>query len=67
MLESCIANMDREFDIILLGATGFTGGLTAEYMAHALPNSTKWAIAGRSKDKLESLSRKLHLTATKGT
>ena len=28
---------DREFDIVLFGATGFTGGLTAEYLARHAP------------------------------
>ncbi|HTR53119.1 MAG TPA: saccharopine dehydrogenase NADP-binding domain-containing protein [Kofleriaceae bacterium] len=44
---------DREFDIVVFGATGFTGRLTAEYLAaHAPP---RWAIAGRSRDKLAAL------------
>ncbi|MFI7065704.1 saccharopine dehydrogenase family protein [Kribbella sp. NPDC050124] len=45
--------MSRQYDVVLLGASGFTGALTAEYLAeHAPPNLT-WAVAGRNKAKLE--------------
>jgi short subunit dehydrogenase-like uncharacterized protein len=40
----------REFDIIVYGATGFTGRLVAEYLAAR--RHTGWAMAGRSADKL---------------
>ncbi len=43
---------DREHDIVLFGATGFTGELTAEYLAAHAPATTRWALAGRSADKL---------------
>lgn len=46
--------MDREFDIILFGATGFTGKLVAEYLSRTQPN-LKWALAGRSREKLEAV------------
>lgn len=45
----------REFDIIVYGATGFTGRLVAEYLAEhyaGRADSPKWAMAGRSADKL---------------
>src|SRR3990167_4990157 len=45
----------REFDIIVYGATGFTGRLVAEYLAAhyaSRPDAPKWAMAGRSADKL---------------
>ena len=41
----------REFDIILYGATGFAGKLTAEYLAKA-GGDARIALAGRSHDKL---------------
>jgi short subunit dehydrogenase-like uncharacterized protein len=46
-----------KFDIIVYGATGFTGQLVAEYLAaHYTGNSgPKWAMAGRSLDKLASV------------
>ena len=48
--------------IILFGATGFTGGLTAEYLArHAEdgPRPLRWAVAGRDAAKLDALRDKL--------
>jgi short subunit dehydrogenase-like uncharacterized protein len=49
---------DRRYDVVLFGATGFTGGLTAEYLArHTTPTRhnppTRWALAGRNLAKLE--------------
>ena len=45
----------REFDIIVYGATGFTGRLVAEYLAQhyaGRKDAPKWAMAGRSAAKL---------------
>ncbi|HMG53656.1 MAG TPA: saccharopine dehydrogenase NADP-binding domain-containing protein, partial [Kofleriaceae bacterium] len=48
--------MTREFDLVLFGATGFTGRLVAEYLAAAAARDpVRWAIAGRSRDKLAAL------------
>ena len=33
---------------MVFGATGFTGGLTAEYLARKAPAGTRWAMAGRN-------------------
>jgi short subunit dehydrogenase-like uncharacterized protein len=46
-----------KFDIIVYGATGFTGQLVAEYLAahYAGKDAPKWAMAGRSLDKLASV------------
>ena len=52
--------MDKEFQIILYGATGFTGKLCAEYLKNNYPE-IKWAIAGRDKEKLENLKESLNL------
>ncbi|KAE8404932.1 hypothetical protein BDV37DRAFT_103758 [Aspergillus pseudonomiae] len=49
----------REYDLILLGATGYTGILTMRYIFKALPLDLKWAIAGRNKGKLEHLAQSL--------
>jgi short subunit dehydrogenase-like uncharacterized protein len=49
----------RELDIVLLGATGYTGKLTAEHITSHLPTSIKWAIAGRTESKLKDLASKL--------
>lgn len=50
---------DRKYRLTLLGATGFTGGLCAEYLARTLPADTAWAIAGRNRDKLDSVRQRL--------
>jgi short subunit dehydrogenase-like uncharacterized protein len=49
----------RELDILLLGATGYTGKLTAQYITQNLPTNIKWAIAGRSESKLKELASSL--------
>lgn len=50
---------DREHDIVVFGATGFTGALTAEYLAAHAGEGTRWAIAGRSAEKLERIRERL--------
>ncbi|MBB4664898.1 saccharopine dehydrogenase family protein [Conexibacter arvalis] len=83
---------EREHDVVLIGATGFTGGLTAEYLARAVGGAgggaaagadaagsaaagvdaeggdvgapggdapTRWALAGRDRDKLRALAERL--------
>jgi len=49
----------REYDIVLLGATGYTATVAAEFIAKTLPTNLKWAVAGRSRAKLETLVEKL--------
>src|SRR5262245_47027773 len=46
-----------KFDIVVYGATGFTGQLVAEYLAAHYKGdaSLKWAMAGRSKEKLAAV------------
>lgn len=46
---------NREFDIVLFGATGFAGKLTAEYLASNAPEQLRWALAGRNVKKLETI------------
>jgi len=52
---------DREFDVILWGATGFTGALVAEHMlsTYGVGGNLRWAIAGRSQAKLEQVRTRL--------
>jgi short subunit dehydrogenase-like uncharacterized protein len=45
----------REYDLVLFGATGFVGKLTAEYLTGAAPESARIALAGRSLDKLTAV------------
>jgi short subunit dehydrogenase-like uncharacterized protein len=49
----------RELDLVLFGATGFTGGLTAEYLVRHAPAGLRWALAGRSPEKLASVRQRL--------
>jgi len=53
------ASADRDLDLVLFGATGFTGGLTADYLAEHAPDGLRWALVGRSKDKLEAVRSRL--------
>ncbi|WP_338702432.1 saccharopine dehydrogenase NADP-binding domain-containing protein [Streptomyces sp. Q6] len=50
---------DRPYDVVLFGATGFVGVLTAEYLAAHAPEGLRWAIAGRDTAKLERLRERL--------
>lgn len=52
----------REFDIVLYGATGFVGKLTAEYLAGSAPDK-RIALAGRSPDRLRAVRDTLGETA----
>ncbi len=47
----------REFDVIVVGATGFTGRLVAEYLTsrYGIGGNLRWAAAGRSDEKLAAL------------
>ena len=48
--------MDRDYDIIVWGATGFTGRLVVDYMAEQHANSNlKWAVGGRNPQKLQQM------------
>lgn len=54
--------MASKYDLVVFGATGFTGYLVAEYLA-TLSNageSFKWAIAGRDSKKLEDVKKSIH-------
>jgi len=50
-------NPAAEFDIIVYGASGFTGRLVAEYLAkqYGVGGTVRWAMAGRSLDKLAAV------------
>lgn len=49
----------KDLDIVLFGATGYTGRLAAEHIAKTFPTSLRWAIAGRSKSTLDLLAIRL--------
>ncbi len=50
---------ERDYDIVVFGATGFTGALTAAYLAQAAPAGLRWALAGRNRQKLERVRAQL--------
>ncbi len=52
----------KKYDIILYGATGFTGYHAVAYFQKHAPASIKWAIAGRNEKKLIALKERLHLS-----
>lgn len=50
---------DRELDIVLYGATGFVGQLTAEHLAQHAPEGTRIALAGRTPSKVQRIRDRL--------
>lgn len=52
LAPTMISASRRKLDVVLVGATGFTGRLAARYLA-ARPEPLRWAIAGRSDTKLQ--------------
>ncbi len=53
---------DRSYDVVLWGATGFTGQLVAEYLTKrygAIGPKLRWAVAGRDREKLELVRKRL--------
>ena len=52
---------DRRYDVVVFGATGFTGKLTAQYLAKNAPAGLRWALAGRNQTKLEAVRQELGL------
>jgi short subunit dehydrogenase-like uncharacterized protein len=60
-----MSDPEREFDVILWGATGFTGRLVAEYLLqrHGADDDLRWALGGRNPEKLESIRTGLGTSA----
>jgi short subunit dehydrogenase-like uncharacterized protein len=54
----------RDLDLVLLGATGFVGRLTAEHLAEHAPAGARIGLAGRSAERLESLRASLGPSAS---
>jgi short subunit dehydrogenase-like uncharacterized protein len=46
----------RKYDIVLYGASGFTGRQTVEYCRQFAPSGLRWAIAGRNRSKLDTVN-----------
>ncbi|OWK32070.1 saccharopine dehydrogenase family protein [Sphingomonas mucosissima] len=55
--------MVTDFDVIVYGATGYTGRLVAEYIARAYPTGVRWAMAGRSLTKLQEVRAEMGIGA----
>ena len=52
----------KELDLIIWGATGFTGQLVSEYISKKYSSSNlKWGIAGRNKEKVSSVAKRLDI------
>jgi short subunit dehydrogenase-like uncharacterized protein len=57
---------ERQYDLALCGATGFTGGLTARYLAANGPEGLRWALVGRNRGKLEAVRSSLEALLAPG-
>jgi short subunit dehydrogenase-like uncharacterized protein len=55
----------RDLDVVLYGATGFVGRLTADYLARSAPDTARIGLAGRSQEKLERLRAELGARAAR--
>src|SRR5215218_9746041 len=56
----------RRYDLVLFGATGFTGGLTAKYLAAHGPAEMRWALVGRNRAKLDAVAARLAAASPQG-
>ncbi|MFI0229558.1 saccharopine dehydrogenase family protein [Streptomyces sp. NPDC017086] len=56
---SRMSRTDRPYDLVLFGATGFVGRLTARYLAAHAPRDLRWAVAGRDERRLARLCESL--------
>jgi short subunit dehydrogenase-like uncharacterized protein len=59
-------SVERQYDLALFGATGFTGGLTARYLATNAPRGLRWALVGRNREKLQSVATGLNPLLAEG-
>ena len=55
--------MAEKFDLVVFGASGFTGRLVAEYLSKkaGVSHNLKWALAGRDVMKLESVKEDMQI------
>lgn len=49
----------RKYGIVVLGGSGFTGTMVCMHIAAKFPTNLKWAVAGRSRERLEKLASNL--------
>lgn len=61
-LNDIIPFQDRKYDLVIMGATGFTGSLCVRHLAKTYgvnpKNGIKWAMAGRSQSKLNEIKQR---------
>ncbi|MCJ1478150.1 hypothetical protein MMC13_006826 [Lambiella insularis] len=50
-----MSTSDREYELVLLGASGYTGKYCAEHLVQHLPSDLRWAVAGRNESKLAAV------------
>ncbi|MFN2323917.1 MAG: enoyl-ACP reductase, partial [Trueperaceae bacterium] len=53
----------RELDLVVYGATGYTGRLVARAVADRAPAGLRWALAGRDRARLEQVRSELSVDA----
>ncbi len=53
------AESARELDLVVFGATGFTGGLVAKYLAANAQDNVRIGLAGRNEDKLRAIQSEI--------
>jgi short subunit dehydrogenase-like uncharacterized protein len=63
LTESLPMEGSRRYNLALFGATGFTGGLTADYLAAHAPADMRWALVGRNRTKLDAVAARLATAA----
>ena len=52
----------KQLDLIIWGATGFTGQIVAEYVYKKYSSTDlKWGIAGRNEEKVANVARRLNI------
>jgi short subunit dehydrogenase-like uncharacterized protein len=49
----------RKYDVIIFGATGFSGKLIVKYMLKSADKKVRWAVAARAQNKLDDLLKEL--------
>lgn len=64
-MTNMVEQSPRDFDVVVYGASGFTGRLVAEYLleAYGTDGQLRWAMAGRNLAKLEGVRRELGAAA----
>lgn len=54
-----MSSQSKQYELVLFGATGYTGRLCAEHITTHLPTDLRWAVAGRSASKLSALVQEI--------